>query len=51
MYSDDPDAYNDYDHPDAIAPATVSETVCKDGMVSAVLPPLSWNMLRFERKV
>ena len=39
--------YNDYDNPEAIVPKTVAETACRNGQVTAVLPPLSWNMLRF----
>jgi len=39
--------YNDFDNPDAIVPKAVQETTCQNGQVKAVLPPLSWNMIRF----
>ena len=50
LYTEDQEAYNDFDHPEAIVPRRVIETTCADGMLEAKLPPLSWNMLRFERK-
>ena len=50
LYSEDPDAYNDYEHPEAIVPRTVGETACENGCVRAVLQPLSWNVFRFGRK-
>ena len=50
MFSEDPQAYNDYEHPDTIVPCAVPETGCVDGQVQAVLGPLSWNMFRFEKK-
>lgn len=49
MFTDDPDAYNDFEHPDAIRPETVCETECKDGIVNAVLKPLSWNVFLFTK--
>lgn len=49
MFSDDPNACNDFDHPDAIVPAPVHETECKNGVVNAELKPLSWNMFLFKK--
>ena len=50
LYSEDPEAYNDYDQPDTIVPKAVAETTCEGGCVSAVLKPVSWNMFRFVKK-
>ena len=49
MSTDDPEAFNDHDHPDVIVPAAVPGTCCEGGVAKAVLKPLSWNMIRFEK--
>ncbi|MBQ4637763.1 MAG: alpha-L-arabinofuranosidase [Clostridia bacterium] len=50
LYSDDPDAYNDYENPDKIVPKNIDDTTCKDGVVCACLKPMSWNVMRFIKK-
>ncbi|MBR3764111.1 MAG: alpha-L-arabinofuranosidase [Clostridia bacterium] len=50
LFTDDPEAYNDDEHPETIVPVQEKETSCTGGVVQATLRPLSWNMLRFERK-
>ncbi len=49
LYTDDPDAYNDHEHPDAIIPRQIADTCCEGGALSASLSPLSWNMFRFTK--
>ena len=49
LKSDDPDARNTYEHPDVIVPEDVPSTSVKDGLCTAVLPPLSWNVFRFAK--
>ena len=49
LYTEDPDACNDVDHPDAIVPRKIGATRCEAGQLTAVLQPLSWNMFRFEQ--
>ncbi len=51
LYSEDPEAYNDYDHPDTIVPVAVGDTACTAGQVSAELKPLSWNLFRFVKEL
>ena len=46
VYDDDPDAYNSADQPDRVTPTRQADLKVADGRVSAVLPALSWNMLR-----
>ena len=50
MYSDDPEAANTFDKPNTIVPRKVNETRCKNGICSAILPKLSWNVFRFEKE-
>jgi len=50
LYSDDPDAYNDYENPEKIVPQNIDDTTCKDGVVCACLKPMSWNVMRFIKK-
>jgi alpha-N-arabinofuranosidase len=47
LAGDDPDAVNDAQHPDRVAPRTLDEVKVDAGRTQVVLPPLSWNMLRF----
>ena len=44
-----PDDANTYEHPDVILPRENRTTACENGVVSAELPPASWNVFRFER--
>jgi alpha-L-arabinofuranosidase len=43
---DDPDAVNDATNPDRVCPRRMEQPKLDGGRVQAVLPPLSWNMLR-----
>ncbi|MET7472886.1 alpha-N-arabinofuranosidase [Streptomyces sp. NPDC005648] len=42
----DPDARNTLDDPERVAPHTVEGTALTDGTLTAVLEPLSWNVIR-----
>lgn len=42
----DPDARNTLDDPERIAPHAVEGTTLTDGTLTAVLEPLSWNVIR-----
>ncbi|MFC8243637.1 arabinosylfuranosidase ArfA [Streptomyces chartreusis] len=42
----DPDARNTLDDPERVAPHQVEGTGLKDGRLTAVLEPLSWNVIR-----
>ncbi|MGW5665308.1 arabinosylfuranosidase ArfA [Streptomyces sp. NPDC003758] len=42
----DPDARNTLTHPQRVTPHQVSGTTLSDGTLSAVLEPLSWNVIR-----
>jgi alpha-N-arabinofuranosidase len=44
----DEDARNTAQHPDRVRPVAVSGTRISGGTAHAVLPPMSWNMIRFE---
>jgi alpha-N-arabinofuranosidase len=50
LYSEDPEAYNDYEHPDTLVPVAEGETACTAGRVLAELKPLSWNLFRFVKE-
>ncbi len=43
---DDPDAINTLSTPDRVIPRTLDDPKLDGGRLQAVLPPLSWNMLR-----
>ena len=49
MYSDDPEAGNSYENPNAIVPVIAKGTKCEKGVLSAILPKQSWNVLRFKK--
>jgi len=51
MFSEDTEAYNNYEHPDTILPVSVPDTTCAEGQVQAMLKPLSWNMFRFVKEM
>lgn len=42
----DPDARNTLAEPERVAPHTVEGTALTDGTLTAVLEPLSWNVIR-----
>lgn len=42
----DPDACNTLDEPERVAPHAVEGTALTDGTLTAVLEPLSWNVIR-----
>ncbi len=42
----DPDARNTLADPERVAPHGVDGTALQDGTLTAVLEPLSWNMIR-----
>lgn len=45
----DMDARNTWEAPDTIAPAVGQSAKEEQGVVTATLKPLSWNVLRFEK--
>jgi alpha-L-arabinofuranosidase len=46
LSDDDPEATNTADHPDRVTPTRLPDVKATDGTVTAVLPALSWNMIR-----
>jgi len=46
LYSDDLKAANTYENPRLVVPSVNTDTVCKDGKVTAELKKLSWNVFR-----
>jgi len=49
LYSDDPDAANSYENPEAIVPSISSAAKCENGKVTSDLKKLSWNVFRFQK--
>ena len=49
MYAPEPDACNTWEHPDVILPRRNGETHAEKGLLTAVLRPESWNVLRFRK--
>ncbi len=49
LASADPDARNSFEHPDVLAPRNNPDTAFEKGILTAVLPPLSWNVFRFAK--
>jgi alpha-N-arabinofuranosidase len=47
LAGDDPDAVNDAAAPDRVTPRQLDEVKVDGGRAQVVLPPLSWNMIRF----
>ena len=47
LAGDDPDAVNDAAAPDRVTPRQLDEVKLDGGRAQVVLPPLSWNMVRF----
>jgi len=46
LHSDDPTTRNTAANPEAVVPARLHHTALEDGTLRAVLPPVSWNVLR-----
>jgi alpha-L-arabinofuranosidase len=46
LADDDPDAINSVGHPDRVTPRRLDDPKLDGGRLQAVLPPLSWNMIR-----
>jgi alpha-N-arabinofuranosidase len=46
LADDDPDAVNTADQPDRVGPRRLDDPKLDGGRLQAVLPPLSWNMIR-----
>ena len=49
MAEADPEVYNSWEHPDAIVPRKNGETKVEKEILTAVLKPQSWNVLRFKK--
>lgn len=47
MHAEDSDARNTFETPNAIAPERDTDTTFEGGIVTALLPKLSWNVFRF----
>jgi alpha-N-arabinofuranosidase len=46
---DDPKACNSADCPNQVAPHNLGDAVLQDGRLTAILPKLSWNVIRMAR--
>jgi len=46
MYSEDPLAKNTYENPNAVVPTINQVTTMENGVLTAKLQPLSWNVFR-----
>ncbi|SMD25298.1 arabinosylfuranosidase ArfA [Kibdelosporangium aridum] len=46
LFDEDPDATNTRDNPDRVTPTRLADVKTADGTITAVLPALSWNMIR-----
>jgi alpha-N-arabinofuranosidase len=46
LSDDDPEATNTADQPDRVTPTRLPDVKAADGSITAVLPALSWNMIR-----
>ncbi len=49
LRASDPEARNTFEQPDTIRPAACRDTRFERGVCTAVLPPLSWSMIRLSR--
>jgi alpha-N-arabinofuranosidase len=47
LYSDDPEACNTFENPDAIRPRKNTDTALDRGILTAKLHKASWNVFRF----
>ena len=50
MFQPDPEAFNTWEHPDVNVPRRNDKTKMEKGLLTAILRPESWNVLRFSRK-
>lgn len=50
LTGEDPKAHNSFDHPDRVAPRRMAGDRLEGGRLKALLPKLSWNVLRFRRR-
>jgi alpha-N-arabinofuranosidase len=48
IHDAEPDAVNTVDQPDRVAPRRLDDVKVADGHARAVLPPLSWSMIRLQ---
>jgi alpha-N-arabinofuranosidase len=46
LFDDNPEATNTAEHPDRVTPTKQPDIKVTDGRLTAMLPPLSWNMFR-----
>jgi alpha-L-arabinofuranosidase len=46
VFDEDPDAVNTATDPQRVVPRRLTDSTVRDGRLSALLPPMSWNMLR-----
>ncbi len=49
LYSEDFEAKNSYETPDAVTPRENKGARCQDGILRTDLKPLSWNLIRFRK--
>ena len=49
LYSDDPNAADTYENPDAVVPKESPNAVCADGKITTVLRKCSFNLFRFKK--
>lgn len=49
MSSDDPDARNTYENQDVLKLVANADAKCENGIVTATLKPISWNVFRFKK--
>jgi alpha-L-arabinofuranosidase len=49
VFDQDPDATNSAVTPDRVTPARQDDLKVGDGRMEALLPPLSWSMLRLHQ--
>ena len=50
LFTPDLTLRNSFEQPQTITPRNVPDTRCEGGVCTAVLPPLSWNVIRFGKE-
>jgi len=50
LYSDDLNAANSFENPDAVIPSINTETIFRNGKITAELKKLSWNVFRLKNR-
>jgi alpha-N-arabinofuranosidase len=50
MFTEDMDARNSFDNPDAIKPVNVDNVTLSDGIIKTYVKPLSWNVIVLEKR-